>query len=872
MLPGRCRLSVSLAPLLLFALIAFGLLRPSSAWSCIPTFRLGDPALAPATGPTVGNTVPQDGIGVDLSTGLGVVQNTDVVLSDVIPITLTRTYRPNDTQSRAFGIGASHNYDLSLVGDNNNCTYADLVLPDGGRLRYTRIAGSNCQNAVLEHTASPTPFFKSVLVRDLNASAAEWLLKRTDGVVLRFSPRFTNYPLVPGMLLKSITDRNGNMVAVNWDPVNRYLVTITTPNGRWIKLFYDIQTRVSYTHDSTGRQVNYSYDGSGRLFRVTDPANGVTEYLYDSQHRLLTIRDARGNLVLTNQYYADGRMYVQTLPDGVYYFSYLTDGAGKVTNAFVYDPRVALRQMTFNAAGYITHDTRALYLAEQRTTAYERQAGTNLITAITDPLSRRTTYLYDALANVTEIKRLAHTPVPMKTIVTYTPFNFITYFPPSNLASITDPLSHTTTFFYDSKGNLAQVKDGLQKIVLTISYNSQGQPQFIWDGANNLTQFAYSGGDLISITDPEGNVTKRAVDSAGRLLRLTTPLGQTTLYGYDVLDRLTTVTDPLNGQTVLGYDANSNLLSLRDARLNTTSYTYDARNRVIRRTDPLNQAETYQYDGMNNLIQVTDRKGQITTYQYDGLNRRALATYADSSTTSYTYDRADRLTQVNDSTDGPLMCGYDDLDRLDTEGTPRGTVNYDYDLAGRRTTLSATGQPPISYTHDNADRLTSVLLNGALAQFAYDTADRRTLLQLPHGVRVEYAYDKASRIIGLTYKLGTATLGNLSYTYDRNSQRVQVGGSFARTNLPAPVASATYDANNRVVTFDGFPVSHDQNGNLTSLDGDTFTWNVRDQLVGIVGTGLSTSFGYDGFGRRSKKTVNGQSTEYLSDGINPLQE
>ncbi|MGH7963377.1 MAG: RHS repeat-associated core domain-containing protein, partial [Candidatus Binatia bacterium] len=42
--------------------------------------------------------------------------------------------------------------------------------------------------------------------------------------------------------------------------------------------------------------------------------------------------------------------------------------------------------------------------------------------------------------------------------------------------------------------------------------------------------------------------------------------------------------------------------------------------------------------------------------------------------------------------------------------------------------------------------------------------------------------------------------------------------------------------------------------------------------MGIVGTGLSASFQYDPSGRRVQKIVNGQPTEFLSDGVNPLQE
>ena len=74
------------------------------------------------------------------------------------------------------------------------------------------------------------------------------------------------------------------------------------------------------------------------------------------------------------------------------------------------------------------------------------------------------------------------------------------------------------------------------------------------------------------------------------------------------------------------------------------------------------------------------------------------------------------------------------------------------------------------------------------------------------------------------------------------------------------------------MTFDGFSATHDDNGNLTTLDADTFTWDVRNRLASLAGSGLSASFAYDPLGRRITKTLNGQPTVYMSDGVNPLQE
>jgi hypothetical protein len=84
---------------------------------------LGNPGQAPAEGPPPGNLCAQGGDPVDLATGLFVYRKTDLVLPDVVPIVLTRTYRPAD-QSRSMGLGMRHSYDMFLVGDATSFTYA----------------------------------------------------------------------------------------------------------------------------------------------------------------------------------------------------------------------------------------------------------------------------------------------------------------------------------------------------------------------------------------------------------------------------------------------------------------------------------------------------------------------------------------------------------------------------------------------------------------------------------------------------------------------------------------------------------------------------------------------------------------------------
>src|SRR6266704_3380522 len=146
----------------------------------------------------------------------------------------------------------------------------------------------------------------------------------------------------------------------------------------------------------------------------------------------------------------------------------------------------------------------------------------------------------------------------------------------------------------------------------------------------------------------------------------------------------------------------------------------------------------------------------------------------------------------------------------------------------------------------------------------------RTSLTLPNGVSLNYGYDAASQLTGITYMLGTNTLGNLTYAYDLAGQCTGVGGSYARTGTPQAAPLASYTANNQLTNWKRATLTYGANGNLTSEGTNTYTWNARNQLQSIGG-GVSASFQYDPFGRRVSKTIGG-TTQYLYDGPNPVQE
>ena len=142
---------------------------------------------------------------------------------------------------------------------------------------------------------------------------------------------------------------------------------------------------------------------------------------------------------------------------------------------------------------------------------------------------------------------------------------------------------------------------------------------------------------------------------------------------------------------------------------------------------------------------------------------------------------------------------------------------------------------------------------------------------------------------GLAYSANGTQLGNLAYAYDADGRRTAAGGSLA-ADLPANVAGGSgtaYNADNEPTKFNGVtqtgacPVRRrrNYNGNLTADGTSTYTWDARNQLGAIAG-GASASFvgacpprkRRKAFGQRMGKTINGATTQFLYDGLNPVQE
>lgn len=105
------------------------------------------------------------------------------------------------------------------------------------------------------------------------------------------------------------------------------------------------------------------------------------------------------------------------------------------------------------------------------------------------------------------------------------------------------------------------------------------------------------------------------------------------------------------------------------------------------------------------------------------------------------------------------------------------------------------------------------------------------------------------QLSSLTYKKARPCLPTSLVSMTLPWRSTTTSGTFARTGLPSPLTSTSYNPAHHQTAFGSQVLSYDNN--LMSDECHTYTWDARNQLVAITPSGLSASFQYDGVGRRS---------------------
>jgi len=226
----------------------------------------------------------------------------------------------------------------------------------------------------------------------------------------------------------------------------------------------------------------------------------------------------------------------------------------------------------------------------------------------------------------------------------------------------------------------------------------------------------------------------------------------------------------LAGEVKYSYDKVGNLVTMTDGNGNATRYSYDALHRLTELKDPLSQVEKYVYDANSNLIRKVDRNGNTITTTYDGMNRplKVSAVHSDGTIlpetiqTSYT-KTGNVLRQTNENLTTDFA--YDNHGRNITQTSSNGIVKaYTYTLADTRASFQLKQNGTIklnqTYQYDAMGRLKETLNNGTVIEsYAWDKNGNLVTKTKPGpGMTSTYTYGLANQLTALENKKGTSVL------------------------------------------------------------------------------------------------------------------
>nr|WP_320050524.1 RHS repeat-associated core domain-containing protein [uncultured Desulfuromonas sp.] len=721
--------------------------------------------------------------------------------------------------------------------------------------------------------------------------------------------------------LVTIWDRYGNHVSLRYDDEGR-LSRVEDIDGRTVLSFVylDDDRRIDQAIDAYGRIVNYHYNDFGDLVRVFDAAGKETFYSYNSQHGMLTKTNAVGE-TYTIEYKHPDRGAVGKVIDPLGTEALrLGLSAEDHTQSFLYD----FKGRTF----YVTKadgTQKKKVINDDGQLISETDVTNNAVIRSVEYLDDRVEKHTDALGNTTLIQR-----DEWRNVIRYVDgegneYRY-TYNDQNKPLTITDPLGVQTRFSYDVTGTLLVEKTEAYgtNLARTTRYetNRYGEITEI-DVAGATTSFAYNAyGQLIRITNAEGDAVRREYDSAGNLSAMIDGEGQRTELTSDVFGRPLTITDALNNVSRIHYDAVGRPDKITDALGRETLLTMDFKKRLVRQTNALGQVTAYRYDGNGNLVEVrtnaTSDTPAVTVLDYDSYNRLTKQTDPMGNTTSYAYasagcgscggstanpqkiiDAFGHITRNSFDKNGAIAMVEDPLGnatdltrdaggRISSQTNANGnTTLYDYDLLGRLIHQTDANQGQTTFAYDARDNLLSLTdANGNTTAFRYDLAGRKLEETRPMGQTTTYSYNRN----GLVATLSDAKNQTTTYSYDAANRLVTVhyhdgaqdsfsydpvGNLIGYTGTDAISGVLAYDALNRktgeIINFGTFSkeysYSYDAYGNkdsYTSSEGmiHTYSHDLAGRLTALSVENQTLSFGYDKTRLTQISYPNGVTTTY----------
>ncbi|MBE7499854.1 MAG: hypothetical protein HS113_06005 [Verrucomicrobiales bacterium] len=743
-------------------------------------------------------------------------------------------------------------------------------------------------------------------------------------------------PLLPGIASAEffVVSTDGREAFV-FAPSGRHLRTLHTLTGAVLRRFeYDAEgrpiavvdgdgnvTRIERTADGTaraiigpfGQRTALDLDPQGYLARVTHPSGDAISLGYGTDGLLTRLTDERGR-AFVYAYHPDGRLAAYLDPDGggealtrtVAGKSRFVTTRTALGRATVYGDEQqsdgTRRRSRRDPCGAETHleatPEQALQLTQPDGTRLLFTVQPNPRFGLRAPLTRRLTVRTPGgLVSQTEVQQEVELEDPTD------PFSLVQlietrksnergttlrYDGSSRLLERESPAGRTMTQTLDAAGRTIELQlDPNALDPITFTYNTRGLLTRI-EAGDWAPHFEYDAlGRRTEVRDATGRPFRFTHDANDRLTRRTLPSGRVYQFRHDATGQLTEMTLPDGKVLRAAYSAAGDLIRYETSTNSVYRWTYDLDHALATATYPDGQKVHYTYDTCGRLDRMEspaaviecqyapgglgccDEQGQIALltrlptgpdpspqalqFSYDGtlVNSVRFSGFA-AGAFGYAYDGNQFLTNISwnggtsvrlDRDQDGLVVRYGPFE-LTREG-PMGAVSAIQD-----------GRFELGIEHDGLGR--SVARRYALdgeafyaCEWHYEPGGFVTEQSEAWGEetrRTEYTVEADGLLTGVTED-GEAVE---AYTYDLNANR-----------LADAEGAATYDPRDCLTRRGNRLYEFDINGRLARRGDDTFEYGLHGELLRATVNGQTIQYVYDGLGRRVGRVAPEGATRYL---------
>lgn len=676
----------------------------------------------------------------------------------------------------------------------------------------------------------------------------------------------------------SITAPKGQVTAVGIDS-NGFVSSFTNPNSETYAITYYGSSGLMQTFTKPGSQVStFSFDSDGNLtedahsggffFDLVKNLSGYnSDYTYSTKMSRATRYQGTAS--------SDGINRTTTLPDArtkTYSYSRSTGSAtetaagdgSSITSNYVDDARFG-DAAQFNSNYSVNSGSASFSVINSQSITLSNP---------NDPFSV-TAY------SVSSQKGL---------FTTTTSFN-----PSTNKFSTATGLGRTGETVIDSYERVISEKRG-NLFPVEYTYTNENLTKVKQDTRETNLAYSSTTGLLTSVTNPLSQSTAFTYDSAGRVATQILPDLRVVAYGYDANGNLTGITPPNRPMHSYNFNASELINAYAPPTLTgvttvNTTYSYNDDKQLTQITKPTGATINFNYNATTGVLEnYVTSAGTYTVYPsyYNGLPGTILSPSGIYTAIDYAgkmpvqfqvYDGAYSFTNTytanltsagklgsdvvaTTSTSSTINYTYDNDEVLKTAGDMTLTYNFPNGLMTGVTMGTGTTGFSDVYTYNSfgematytAKRGTTTLYTLSLGRDGMGRINAKTEFMNAITNNFAYYFDSTGRITQTTKNSATIA----TYGYDDNSNRNS-------GTIGAQATTASYNNQDWMTAYNTLTFTYNANGDLLTRKNTitntttTYTYDVFGNLTSVVLPGGTTTITYeiDGLNRRVGKKVNG---------------